>query len=173
MMKKLTRVLRHRWSGDALVRHSFPEAMLQKLTNSVQSSELRHSGEIRILIEGGLPSSYLWRDEALEQVVRSRALSQFGKLGVWNTEKNNGVLIYVLLAERAIEIVADRGLDKLVGHDTWQQVLQCMRDAFRQGEFGSGLNMAVDEVTRLLVAHFPLAAGEQRLNELPDQPLIR
>ncbi|APW45404.1 TPM domain-containing protein [Rhodoferax antarcticus] len=173
MMKKLTRLLRHRWSGDALVRASIAAPVLQKLTHSVQSSESRHSGEIRILIEGGLPNSYLWRDEALEQIVRSRALAQFGKLGVWDTENNNGVLIYVLLAEQAIEIVADRGLNNLVSHDTWQHILQAMRDAFRRGAFENGLHMAIDEVTRLLMAHFPLAAGEHNPNELPDSPLVR
>ena len=172
MMNKLTRLLRHRWSGDALVRDSFPESVLHKLTSSVKSSEARHSGEIRILIEGGLPNSYLWRDDALEQIVRSRALAQFGKLGVWDTANNNGVLIYVLLAEHAIEIVDDRGLNSLVSHDRWQHILQAMRDAFRQGQFESGLDLAVDAVSRLLVAHFPLAAGEHNPNELPDQPLI-
>lgn len=172
MMKKLTRLLRHRWSGDALVRDSFPAPVLQKLTQSVQSSESRHSGEIRILIEGGLPNSYLWRDEALGQIVRNRALAQFGKLGVWDTENNNGVLIYVVLAEQAIEIVADRGLNNVVSHDTWQHILQAMRDAFRRGEFENGLHMAIDEVSKLLVTHFPMAAGDHNLNELPDETLI-
>lgn len=173
MFKKFSRLIRHRWSGDALVSQSFPTPVLQKLTRSVQASESHHSGEIRILIEGGLPSSYLLRDETLEQIVRSRAVTQFGKLGVWDTENNNGVLIYVLLAERAIEIVADRGLNKLVSQDTWQRVLQAMRDAFRRGEFESGLHMAIDEVTRLLMAHFPLVEGEHNPNELPDHPLVR
>ena len=173
MLKKLVRLLRHRWSGEALVRQSFPAPVLQKLTHSVQASESRHSGEIRILIEGGLPNSYLWRDESLGQIVRNRAIAQFGKLGVWDTENNNGVLIYVLLAERAIEIVVDRGLNNLVNHDTWQHVLQAMRNAFRQGKFESGLHMAVNEVSRLLVTHFPLTEGERNRNELPDQPLVR
>ena len=173
MLKKFSRLLRHRWSGDALVSGSFPAPVLQKLTRSVQASESRHSGEIRILIEGGLPSSYLLRDETLAQVVRSRAVTQFGKLGVWDTENSNGVLIYVLLAERSIELVADRGLNNLVNPDCWQQILLSMRDAFRQGDFENGVQMAIDEVTRLLVAHFPLAASEHNVNELPDEPLVR
>ncbi|MBB1074824.1 TPM domain-containing protein [Rhodoferax sp. 4810] len=173
MLKKFARLLRHRWSGDGLVRQSFSAAVLQKLTHSVQTSESRHSGEIRILIEGGLPNSYLWRDEPLGQIIRSRAVAQFGKLGVWDTENDNGVLIYVLLAEHAIEIVADRGLNHRVSSDTWQQILQTMRDAFRRGEFENGLHLAVDEVNRLLVAHFPLAPGEHNPNELPDKPLLR
>lgn len=173
MLKKFMRLLRHRWSGDALVSQRFPASVLQKLTASVQASESRHSGEIRILIEGGLPNSYLWRDEPLGQVIRSRAMAQFGKLGVWDTENNNGVLIYVLLAEHAIEIVADRGLNSLVSGDTWQHILQAMRDAFRRGEFESGLHLAVDEVSRLLVKHFPLAEGDHNPNELPDKPLVR
>lgn len=172
MLKKLTRLLRHRWTGEALVRQSYSPLVLQKLTSSVQSSETRHSGEIRILIEGGLPNSYLWRDEPMGNIVRSRALAQFGKLGVWDTENNNGVLIYVLLAERAIEIVADRGLNERVSPDAWQRILQSMRDAFRQGASEDGLHMAIDEVTRLLVAHFPQAPGDHNPNELPDQPLV-
>jgi len=91
---------------------------------------------------------------------------------VWDTEHNSGVLIYLLLAERAIEIVADRGLSKRVPPDEWQNIVERMRDAFRGGRFEDGLTQALEEVSALLVEHFPLAPGEADTNELPDEPVI-
>jgi uncharacterized membrane protein len=92
----------------------------------------------------------------------------FGKLRVWDTEQNNGVLIYLLLAEHAIEVVADRGLARAVPPETWQQLVAGMREAFRAGRLEDGLAQAVDRVDALLVAHFPLAADQANPNELPD-----
>jgi uncharacterized membrane protein len=91
---------------------------------------------------------------------------------VWDTEHNNGVLIYLLLAEHAIEIVADRGLDRHVGAAQWQALVQRMAGAFRAGRYEEGLTQAVDEVTALLLQHFPLREGEANPNELPDQPVL-
>ena len=104
-LQRLTRLLRHRWADGRLRRVLTPE-VLQRLGQRVAASERRHTGQIRICAEGGLPLSYLWRGAS----ARERAITQFGKLRVWDTEHNNGVLIYLLLAEHAIEIVADRGL---------------------------------------------------------------
>ncbi len=132
-------------------------------------SERRHSGEIRLCVEAGLPLSYLWRDAT----PRQRAVTMFGKLRVWDTEQNNGVLIYLLLAEHAIEVVADRGLARAVPPETWQQLVAGMREAFRAGRFEDGLAQAVDRVDALLVAHFPLAAGQANPNELPDAAHLR
>jgi uncharacterized membrane protein len=96
----------------------------------------------------------------------------FGKLRVWDTEHNNGVLIYLLLAEHRIEIVADRGLHRHVGAAQWQEVMERMRSAFRTGQFEAGLNDAIDAVDALLVQHFPLAPGQANPNELPDAPSL-
>jgi len=96
----------------------------------------------------------------------------FGKLGVWDTEQNNGVLIYLLLAEHAIEVVADRGLSRQVPQAHWQEIVQRMGGAFGAGRYEEGLAQAVDEVTALLVRHFPLREGEANPNELPDQPVL-
>jgi uncharacterized membrane protein len=96
----------------------------------------------------------------------------FGKLRVWDTEHNNGVLVYLLLAEHAIEIVADRGLRTRVAAADWQRIAQRMAAAFREGRFEDGLAQAIDEVTALLVQHFPLAPGEANPNELPDEPVL-
>jgi uncharacterized membrane protein len=115
-------------------------------------------------VEAGLPLSYLWRGAT----ARERALAMFGKLRVWDTEANNGVLIYLLLAEHAIEIVADRGVARHVPAGPWQSVLAHMQQAFRAGQFEAGLMRAVDEVEALLLLHYPLAEGERNPNELPD-----
>ena len=97
----------------------------------------------------------------------------FGKLRVWDTEYNNGVLIYLLIAEHAIEIVADRGLARHVDVAVWQRITAAMKAAFQRGEFEAGLNQAVDAVDVLLREHFALAPGEANLNELPDTPDLR
>ena len=146
--------------------------MLSRLAQRVAASEQRHSGEIRICVEAGLPLSYLWRDASMRQITRQRALAMFGKLRVWDTAHNNGVLIYLLLAERSIELVADRGLNDLVEADVWQTLVQRMRGAFQQGRFEDGLTQALDEVTALLVEHFALQPGQRNPNELPDAPVL-
>ena len=104
---------------------------------------------------------------------RDRAIAMFGKLRVWDTEHNNGVLIYLLLAERAIEIVADRGLNRHVEPAEWQAIGGAMRAAFQGGGFETGLLQAIDAVDAILVRHFALAPGESSRNELPDEPVLR
>jgi len=173
MWAKLKRLFKHRWLGDGAAQRSLSPAALAKLTQDVQASETQHSGEIRIFVEGGLPLSYLWRDEPLSQIIRRRAVTQFGKLRVWDTAQNNGVLIYLLLAEHAIEIVADRGLNDKVAPGAWQALLDTMRGKFGRGEFDTGLRQAVAVVSDLLVTHFPLAADADNPNELPDAPTVR
>lgn len=165
-MNKWQRILKHRWYDDADARRMLGSEGLAHLQARVAASEKRHSGEIRICIEAGLPLSYLWRDAS----PRERALSVFGKLRVWDTEANNGVLIYLLLAEHAIEIVADRGLARHVDATQWDTIMATMRMAFRAGQFESGLNQAVDAVDELLHRYFPLAPGEVNPNELSDAP---
>jgi uncharacterized membrane protein len=167
--RRLARVLRHRLVDDTDTRRALDDAALDRLAARVRQSESRHSGEIRLSVEAGLPLSYLWQDLR----ARDRALTLFGKLRVWDTEANNGVLIYLLLAEHAIEIVADRGLSRRVPDAHWQQVLGDMREAFRAGRYEAGLMQAIDQVEALLVQHFPLAAGEANPNELPDRVDLR
>jgi uncharacterized membrane protein len=168
MIARIRRILRHRWLDDAATRRAIPPALAERLAQYVADSERRHTGEIRIYVEAGLPLSYLWRDAA----PRERAIAMFGKLGVWDTEQNNGVLIYLLLAEHAIEVVADRGLSRHVGPEQWREIVRHMSDAFRAGRYEEGLRQAVDEVTTLLVKHFPAAPGTPNVNELPDRPVL-
>jgi uncharacterized membrane protein len=164
----LGRLLRHRWLDESDTRKAVPPDMLQRLAARVAASEKRHTGEIRMFVEAGLPLSYLLRDAT----PRERAVAMFGKLRVWDTEQNNGVLIYLLLAEHAIEIVADRGLSSRVDPGEWQRIVQRMRDAFKEGRFEDGLTQALAEVSALLVLHFPLDAGHADSNELPDEPVL-
>ncbi|MEJ7688865.1 MAG: TPM domain-containing protein, partial [Variovorax sp.] len=119
-------------------------------------------------VEAGLPTSYLWRDAP----PRERAIMMFGKLRVWDTADNNGVLIYLLLADHAIEIVADRGIDARVSAAEWAAMTQRMAGAFREGRFEDGVTQALEEVSALLVQHFPLAEGAADRNELPDAPIV-
>ncbi|MBI2772421.1 MAG: TPM domain-containing protein [Burkholderiales bacterium] len=168
MLDKLRRIARHRWLDEADTRKAIPPAMVERLKRRVAASEHRHSGEIRICVEAGLPTSYLWRGAT----ARERAVKMFGKLRVWDTEHNNGVLVYLLLAERAIEIVADRGLNSRVTPAEWKRIVAAMGSAFQQGRIEDGLTQALEEVSALLVEHFPLGAAEQNANELPDEPVL-
>jgi hypothetical protein len=165
---KLGRIWRHRWMDESDVRRVLPPDALERLGARVAASERRHSGEIRICIEAGLPWSYLRRRAA----PRERAVTLFGKLRVWDTANNNGVLIYLLLAEHAIEIVADRGISAQVDAAEWAAMARRMGAAFREGRFEDGLTQALGEVSALLVAHFPLADDQPDSNELPDEPVV-
>ena len=168
LFARLARLWRHRWTDEADVRRALPADLLDRLTRRVSASERRHTGEIRICVEAGLPWSYLRRNAT----ARERAVTLFGKLKVWDTEHNNGVLIYLLLAEHAIEIVADRGIDAHVDDAEWAAMAQRMGAAFREGRFEDGVTQALEEMSALLVAHFPLAENQPDTNELPDAPVV-
>ena len=165
----IARLLKHRRLDETDAKRLLGDGALQRVQARVAASEAHHSGEIRVCIEAGLPLSYLRRDAP----VRERAVMMFGKLRVWDTEHNNGVLIYLLLAEHAIEIVADRGLARHVDAAEWQRITATMSAAFRAGEFEAGLNQAIDAVDALLARHFALARGETNPNELSDAPYLR
>ena len=105
-------------------------------------------------------------------LTRQRALMMFSKLGVWDTADNNGVLIYLLLAEHQIELVADRGVNAVVGASDWADMVQRMGTAFAAGRFEDGIAQAVDEVTAPLERHFPVRPGADNRNELPDRPAL-
>ena len=169
MGNRWLRLLKHRGFDERDAKRTLDPAALQRIEARVAASEAQHGGEIRVCVEAGLPLSYLRRDAT----ARERAVAMFGKLRVWDTENNNGVLIYLLLAEHAIEIVADRGLARHVDDAQWQRILGTMRAAFQGGEFESGLNQAIDAVDAVLSQHFALAPGEANPNELPNAPALR
>ncbi len=166
---RLSRILKHRWLDETDAARALGPDALAHLEARVAASERKQSGEIRLCIEAGLPLSYLWHDAT----PRQRAVTMFGKLRVWDTEHNNGVLIYLLLAEHAIEIVADRGITRRVPQATWDTLVAGMREDFRSGRFERGLMQAVDAVDGILSRHFPLAAGDANPNELADAPDLR
>ena len=171
MAFNLQRYLKHWLAADR--RRSVDDAALQRLTEVVRQSEQKHSGEIRICVEARLPDSYLARPHAMPLIARQRALAQFSKLRVWDTQDNNGVLIYLLLNERAIEIVADRGINQHVSAEQWKAITQTLSEQLRQGHFEAGLTQAVQQVSALLERHFALAAGQRNPNELPDAPSVQ
>ncbi len=175
-MNKLARILKHRWLDISDTVRAVPDDMAERLARRVAASEARHSGEVRLCVEASLPLSYLWRIDAatpLSAVVRERALTWFGRLRIWDTEHNNGVLIYLLLAEHAIEFVADRSLSRRVPDAEWQTIADRLGAQLRQGHFEDGLTRALEEVSALLVAHFPADSGAVRANELSDNVVRR
>ena len=168
LLTRCTRILKHRWLDETDAQRALGEAGLQRLEARVTNSERLHRGEIRMCIEAGLPLSYLWRDAT----ARERAVTMFGKLRVWDTEFNSGVLIYLLLAERAIEIVADRGLNQHVPPEEWQRLTHTMSAAFKAGRYEDGLVDAIDAVEVLMTRHFGLVEGTANPNELPNRPYL-
>lgn len=172
MLKRLARYL---WweSGDS--QRWVPPAVAERLAQQITDSERRHTGEIRVCVEACPPWHWWWplpSDAALPARVRERALSWFGQLGVWDTRDNNGVLIYLLLAERSLEIVADRGVSERVPPEVWAEVLARLRDALRKGEVEAGLGAAIEAVDALLCRHFPATDGPPKPNELPDAVVL-
>lgn len=178
MLDILIRLWRHRWLDELDTHRVLPSDAAARLRQRVADSEARHNGQVRICVEAGLPTSYLWRHlrrrTPIRRIVRERAVMMFSKLGVWNTEHNNGVLIYLLLAERAIELVADRGLARETPPQLWREALERLGESLRAGRFEEGLTQALGEVSALLVERFPRdpTAPIPNVNELPDEPVL-
>jgi uncharacterized membrane protein len=162
----IARIARHLFTTDRHVARVFPRAALNAIEAAIKASEALHVGEIRFAVEGALDGEPLFKG----QTARERAIEVFSKLRVWDTEHNNGLLIYLLLADRAIEIVADRGIHARVGEAEWSRVCRDMEAAFGQSHFEAGVVSGVQAVTRHLARHFP--AGAEDLNELPDRPEV-
>jgi len=162
------RWLKHLWTDEADVRRRVGAAGLARLQARVRDSETQHLGELRVCIEGGLS----WQDLRQGQTARSRALHLFSTLRVWDTQHNSGVLIYLLLAERRIEILADRGIMARVGDAPWSHIAQQLAASLRTGQFEQGLSQAIDAVTQLLKLHFPADGRQDKPNELPDGVVV-
>lgn len=155
-MKPLSRlgtVLKHR-RHDADARKLMTPAAHDYLSAKIAQSEQQHTCEIRVVVEGGLPYHYLKRHAS----PRERAYVLFGKSGLWDSEDNNGVLIYLLMAEHAIEIMADRGLRARVPEQDWQRVIAPLQTAMKNKDFKTGIDAALDALTSILRAHFPAQA---------------
>jgi len=161
------RLARHLLAMPGAVRRAFPPAAMAAIEQAIARSETRHRGEVRFAVEAALDASSLLAGES----ARERALEVFAQLGVWDTAENNGVLIYLLLADRDVEIVADRGINALAGHAEWEAICRAMEAALRRREFEQSVLGAIEAVTQLLARHFPPRAGAER-NELADRPTI-
>lgn len=162
----LGRIFRHLFALDWLVYRAFPRTALKRLETAIRESEALHDGELRIAVEAGLDILPLLRGVT----PRSRAREAFSMLRVWDTEENSGVLIYLQLVDRRIEIVADRGISAKVEQATWDAICRRMEEAFRGGRFEPGVLDGVREITAMLVRHFPARGANP--DELPDQPAV-
>jgi uncharacterized membrane protein len=143
-----------------------PPAAMAAVEKEIKKGETKHRGEIRFAAEVALESAALFAGQS----ARERALDVFSLLRVWDTEENNGVLIYLLLADRDVEIVADRGINAEVPAGEWEQICRRMESAFSRREFEQGVLAGIEEVSRLLARYYPPRPGDR--NELPDKPAI-
>jgi uncharacterized membrane protein len=155
-------LIEHHWR----VRRIFPPALLASIEQAIRAGEATHSGQVRFVVEGALDGAPLFRD----QPARERAIDVFAQLRIWDTVHNNGVLIYLLLADRNVEIVADRGIDMKVTTAGWEQICVGMENDFKAGKFETGVIRGIQAVSRQLALHFP--AHGKGPNELPDAPVV-
>lgn len=176
-MESLRRLLRHLWLDADDARRALGEGALDRLEARVRASEGGHSGQICLCVEASLPPSYLWRHlargETLAAVVRDRAITLFGKQRAWDTEANNGVLVYLLLAEHRIEIVADRALARRLDQPAWQALVEALAPACRAAHFEDALALAIDRLDAVLRAGFARSDPSASADSLPDRPVVR
>jgi uncharacterized membrane protein len=160
------RWLKHVLARSGAERH-FAPATLDAIQQAIAASEHRHLGEICFAVEGGMP----FGEVVAGRTPRERAEAAFARLRVWNTEHNTGVLVYILIADHAIEIVADRGIAAKVGEAEWREICALMQRDFANDEYEKGALAGIAAITDVLVRHFP-AMGERNPDELPDRPVL-
>ena len=165
-MNWLRRFFRHVWMSPLILRQRFPAATLSAIAAAIARGEATHNGQVRFVIEAELTTSQLWADVNS----RERAFEIFSQFQVWDTEANNGVLVYVLLADRKVEIMADRGIHKHVGSERWQAICREVELHYRKGDFLVGSTAAIDKITTELAHYYPAKAGQA--NEQPDHPVV-
>jgi uncharacterized membrane protein len=163
---KAGRLWRHLVTDHWSARRAFPRAALEHIEKAIAAGEGRHTGQVRFVVEAALPLHSVLRGVP----PRERALEVFGRLRIWDTEENCGVLVYLLLADRAVEIVADRGIHHRVGDPPWQAICRRMEHAYRERKFEEGAIAGLDAINALLAQHFPRTVPGE--NELPDRPLV-
>ena len=167
MTARLKRALRHIRTTAAVGREAFPANSLADLGAAITEGEQRHRGELRLIVENSMPFEAIWNDVSNRQ----RAVGLFAEYGVWDTEDNCGVLIYVNLAEHKVDIVCDRNIGRKIDAPTWQAICNTMTQGFAKGEFHDSTLAAIRAVNDLLREHFP-AGSERNYNELPDHPVV-
>jgi len=163
---KRHRLLRHVITDHLSVKRAFDNDALAHIERAIAAGERTHRGQVCFAVEGSLPPLRVLRKLS----PRERALEVFGLMRVWDTEENAGVLVYLLLADRDVEIVADRGIDRVVDAAVWQAICARMEVAFRDGHYPDGVVAGIGEISALLAQHFPRAGAI--VNELPDKPIV-
>ena len=165
-MVNFKRTLKHLTMNHWQVNKAFPNQSLNAIEKFIKAGESAYAGEIRFVVEGALDVTPLFKDQS----ARARAIDIFSQLRIWDTEHNNGLLVYLLLADRAVEIIADRGIHSKVGSAEWGKICRKMEAAFKQDDYERGVLSGIDAITQHLVRHFPdVSAGK---NELPDKPVV-
>jgi uncharacterized membrane protein len=165
-MKFIFRFFRHITTTHWLSRRCFSQKVLKRIENAIAHSEKSHAGQIQFIIESALPTRAL----LARQTGKERALEVFSTFRVWDTEHNNGVLIYLLLADKDIEIVADRGIHSKVGKDYWEKICQSMEKHLKQGRYEAGVMAGIQLIDEALKTHFP--QNTENKNELLDRPIV-
>ena len=160
------RLLRHLFMTRWRVNAAFPQRSLAAIEKAVRESHQAHIGQVRFAVEGALHSAALFRGLS----ARERAIDVFSQLRIWDTEHNNGVLVYVLLADRAVEIIADRGIHAKVASGEWEAICRSMEASFRHGKYQAGVIRGIEQVTNLLRQHYP--ARRPPHEELPSSPVV-
>ena len=162
----LLRLVRHTVNEKRRLRRAFPPEALRQIETEIAALERTHSGEMRFAVEAGLGPWAALRGLNAQQ----RAKELFASLRVWETERRNGVLVYLLLADHAVEVVADSGIHALAGSETWNAVVVEMQAHFASGRFGDGVVAGLRRIAGVLAEHFPRREGD--VNELPDAPVV-
>ena len=165
-MSWLKRFLRHVWMSPLILRRQFPAATLAAIGKAVAEGEKSHRGQVRFVIEAELTTGQLWAGTT----ARQRAIDVFSLMRAWDTEENNGVLVYLLLADRKVEIVADRGIHRHVGDERWRAICREIEYHYRKGDFASGSVTGIQKITAELAFYFPAKGAHS--NEQPDMPVV-
>ena len=163
-----SRAFRHLAATHRGAHKLFSDETMTRLQGAIGEGEATHRGEVRLIVESALPLRKIHRGMS----TRQRALDLFGTFRVWDTEENNGVLLYINVADRKIEIIADRAASRLIGDPHWQTVAGLAQQAFKEGEFERGVTDALSAIHRALAKAFPADAKQQRRNELSDAPVV-
>ena len=163
---KLQRIFRHLFTTQRAVKAAFSPETLRAVEEAIRQGEALHAGQVRFVVKAGLDGSPLWQGQSAHE----RAVDLFVQLRIWDTEHNSGVLVYVLLADRAVEIVADRGIHACCGSQAWSRICTDMQGQFRDGRFAEGSIAGIQSVGELLRQHFPRSTSGA--NELADRPVL-
>ncbi|MGJ8515394.1 TPM domain-containing protein [Carnimonas bestiolae] len=159
------RFIRHLLALRSATRSHFPKSTLDAIEDAIRTVEASHHGEIRFVVETALDGNDLWR----QCTPRERAIEVFSQQRVWNTELNNGILLYVLMADHAVEIVCDRGIAAREEAAIWQRICHDIEAAFSRGEFRVGAIEGIKALGKVLEQHYP---GVSYANDLPNRPSI-